>query len=137
VGVIHFDTSFLIDLQLELLREKPGGAFALIESLDEGELLAVSVHALSELRIGAEKARQPLKEHEALDQLVAGFLPVYPDQRFAAVYARAWVASHRGKRVVPVMDLLIATAAMVEDAPLVTRNVKDFSRIPGLRVLSY
>ena len=32
------------------------------------------------------------------------------------------------------MDLLIATAAILEDAPLVTRNVKDFSRIPGMRV---
>jgi predicted nucleic acid-binding protein len=35
------------------------------------------------------------------------------------------------------MDLLIGTAALLEDAVLVTRNVKDFSKIPGLRVLSY
>ena len=35
------------------------------------------------------------------------------------------------------MDLLIATAATLDDAPLVTRNVKDFSRVPGLRVLRY
>jgi predicted nucleic acid-binding protein len=35
------------------------------------------------------------------------------------------------------MDLLIATAALIDDAPLVTRNVKDFSRVPGLRVVGY
>jgi predicted nucleic acid-binding protein len=35
------------------------------------------------------------------------------------------------------MDLLIAAAAIVDDAPLVTRNVKDFSKVPGLRVLEY
>jgi predicted nucleic acid-binding protein len=35
------------------------------------------------------------------------------------------------------MDLLIGTAALLEDAALVTRNVKDFSKIPGLRVLRY
>ena len=35
------------------------------------------------------------------------------------------------------MDLRIATSAIVEDAPLVTRNVKDFSKVPGLRVLEY
>jgi predicted nucleic acid-binding protein len=35
------------------------------------------------------------------------------------------------------LDLLIGTAALLEDAALVTRNVKDFSKIPGLRVLSY
>jgi predicted nucleic acid-binding protein len=35
------------------------------------------------------------------------------------------------------MDLLIATAAILDDAPLVTGNVKDFSRVPGLRVIGY
>ena len=35
------------------------------------------------------------------------------------------------------MDLLIATAALVDDAPIITRNVRDFSRIPGLRVVGY
>jgi predicted nucleic acid-binding protein len=35
------------------------------------------------------------------------------------------------------MDLLIATAALVDDAPLLTKNVKDFSRVPGLRVVGY
>jgi predicted nucleic acid-binding protein len=35
------------------------------------------------------------------------------------------------------MDLLIATSALLDDAPLVTRNVKDFSRVPGLRLLEY
>jgi hypothetical protein len=32
--MIHFDSSFLIDLQRELLRERPAAAFDLIESFD-------------------------------------------------------------------------------------------------------
>jgi len=43
----------------------------------------------------------------------------------------------RNSRPIAAMDLLIATAAILDDAPLVTRNVKDFSRVPGLRVLRY
>jgi predicted nucleic acid-binding protein len=35
------------------------------------------------------------------------------------------------------MDLLIATAAVLDDAPIITRNAKDFSKVPGPRVLSY
>jgi len=35
------------------------------------------------------------------------------------------------------MDLLIATAAVVDGAALVTRNPKDFSRITGLAVVAY
>lgn len=135
--MIQFDSSFLIDLREELAREAPGAAFEFIESLGEGELLAVSVHTLAEIRVGAELAANPLKAHETVDRLVAGFLPLYPDSRFAPAYARLWAATNRDKRVVKAMDLLIATAAIIEDAALVTRNVKDFSRIPGLRVLSY
>jgi predicted nucleic acid-binding protein len=35
------------------------------------------------------------------------------------------------------MDLLIATAAIIDSAPLLTRNLRDFNRIPGLDVKSY
>ncbi len=35
------------------------------------------------------------------------------------------------------MDLLIATAARTHDAPVVTRNMRDFERVPGLDVVSY
>ena len=135
--MIQVDSSFLIDLRVELSDERPGPAFELIESLDAGELLAVSVHVIAELRVGAERLRQPIPEHRELDTFLDGFLIVYPDHRFAAAYARLWVASNRKRRTVPSMDLLIATAAVVENAPLVTKNVKDFSRVPGLRVLGY
>jgi predicted nucleic acid-binding protein len=35
------------------------------------------------------------------------------------------------------MDTLIATSALVEDAPLVTRNVAHFERVPDLRIIEY
>jgi tRNA(fMet)-specific endonuclease VapC len=135
--VIHLDSSFLIDLQRETAAERPGPAFELIESLDAGEILAVSVHVLCELSAGAELAKRALQAHKALDELVAGLLVVYPDDRFATQYARLLAATTRSGRQASVMDLLIATAATIDAAPLVTRNVKDFSRIPGLRVLKY
>lgn len=134
--MIHLDTSFLIDLLRETSRERPGGALDFIESLDPSEILAVSVHVVCELRAGVELARQPLRESEEIDRLLSGLLVVYPDDRFAAEYARLFAASSRTKPVAA-MDLLIATAALLDDAPLVTRNVKDFRRIPGLRVLAY
>ena len=135
--MIQFDSSYLIDLQSELARERPGAAFELIESLDPGELLAVSVHVVAELRVGAERKNNAIAEHRKLDDFLEGFLILYPDHRFATAYAALWAAANRKRRLVPSMDLLIATAAVVESAPLVTKNVKDFSRIPGLRVLGY
>jgi len=135
--VIHLDSSFLIDLLRETVRGRAGGALDFVEALDDAEVLAVSVHVVSELRAGAELSRKPLVEHEHLDRLFSGLLVVYPDDRFPAAYARLLAAIHRSRKPIASMDLLIATAAVLDDAPIVTRNVKDFSRVPGLRVFEY
>ena len=135
--MIHLDSSFLIDLLRETSLERLGPAFEAIESFEADETLAVSVHVVCELRAGAELARLPLREHEALDQLLSGLIVAYPDRRFAPVYGRVMAAAQRNGRSLPAFDLLIATAALVDDAPVMTRNVKDFSRVPGLRVISY
>ena len=135
--MIHLDSTFLIDLEREAARDQPGPAFDFLEGLDPAEIVAVSVHVVCELRAGAELTRRALQTHESLDRLVSGLLVVFPDDRFAAAYGRLLAAMRRGGSQVATMDLLIATAATLDDAPLVTRNVKDFSRIPGLRVLQY
>lgn len=135
--MIHLDSSFLIDLFRETAKERPGPAFDLIESFDESEVLCVSVHVVCELRAGAELARKALAEHEEVDRLLSGLLVAYPDDRFPMTYGRLLAATQRAGRSVAAMDLLIGAAALQDDAPLVTRNVKDFSRIPGLRLLTY
>jgi predicted nucleic acid-binding protein len=135
--VIHLDAAFVIDLLREQARGRPGPALDWIEAADENDTVAISVHVVCELRVGAELARQPVKEHEALDDLLSAMLMVYPDDRFAAQYARTLAALHRIKKTMATMDLLIATAALLDDAPLVTRNLRDFSRVPGLRLIPY
>jgi len=135
--MIYLDSSLLIDLLRETVRERPGRALELMESLDDDEVLAVSVHVVCELRAGAELARRPAAEQTALDRLLSGLLVSYPDDRFAPAYARLLASIERAGRRVAAMDLLIATAAILDDAPLVARHTRDFERIPGLRVLRY
>jgi predicted nucleic acid-binding protein len=136
--VIHLDSAFVIDLQREMARARPDGALDWIESIDPQETLAISVHVACELRAGVELARQPLRELEILDEVIGGLLIVYPDDRFAPLYGRLLASIQRaGRHPVATMDLLIATAALLDDAPLVTRNARDFTRIPGLRTISY
>lgn len=135
--MIHFDTAFLIDLEREWALEKPAAAFEFLEELDDDEVVAISVFGVAELRLGAELARRPDKKHLEIDELLAGWVVVYPGDSFASRFAREAAALRRAGDALPTMDLLIATAALLDDAPLVTRNVKDFSRVPGLRVLSY
>lgn len=135
--MIHFDTTFLIDLERELARERPGPAFAFLEDLEDQEILRVSVFVVAELRFGAELTRKPDKAHAAINDVLEGLLVSYPNDAFATRYAREAAATRRSGVHVPTLDLLIGTAALLDDAPIVTRNVKDFSRIPGLRVLGY
>ena len=94
--MIHLDSSFLIDLQREAAAERPGPAFDLIESFDPGEILAVSVHVVCELRAGVELAKRSLQAQKALDELISGLLVVYPDDRFAPEYARLLAGTVRG-----------------------------------------
>ena len=135
--MIHLDSSLLIDLLRETARDRPGPAFDLMETLDADEILAASVHVVSELRAGVELSRKPLREGEALDRLLAGLLIAYPDSQFAPTYGRLLASMQRSGQRIAAMDLLIATAAVLDDAPLVSRNAKDFERVPGLRVIGY
>ncbi len=135
--MIHLDSSALIDLLRETSHERLGAAFDAFESMDENEVLGVSVHVMCELRAGAELSRKALREHEVLDRLFSGLVIAYPDARFAPTYGRLLAAVERTGRSIASMDLLVATAAIIDEAALLTRNVKDFSRVPGLRVLKY
>lgn len=135
---MHLDSSALIDLLREEGRERPGGAFEALEGLDDAEILGVSVHVVCELRAGAELSKRAIKEHQTLDHLLSGLIVVYPDERFAPTYGRLLASIQRSRgRAIAAMDLLIATAAIIDDAALMTRNVKDFARVPGLRLIEY
>lgn len=132
----HLDTSFLVDLLRESGRRPAGSATSLLNRLGD-EHLQISMHVLCELLAGAELAGRPTVERERVRRLCAGLEVVYPDARFPATYGRLLAALERQGHRIATMDLLIATAAIDAEAPLVTRNARDFSRVPGLEVVSY
>lgn len=133
--MIHLDTTFLVDLQREAVKGS-GPATAFLHA-HGATPLCVSVHVLCELEAGARLARHPERERARLLTLTGGLAVASPDRGFADVYARTYVALERQGRRIPVMDLLIAVAALIDNAPLVTRNTKDFSNVPDLDVLAY
>jgi tRNA(fMet)-specific endonuclease VapC len=65
------------------------------------------------------------------EKFLAGFTTVYFDDRSAGHFERLRDNKKFKRRR---SDLLIACIALAHDATLVTRNVKDFRNIPGLRV---
>jgi len=133
--VIHLDATFLVDLLREA-RRQAGPATAFLETVQDQELVT-SVHVLCELYAGAELSNGPPRERQTI-QKVCGALGIrYPDEKFPPLYGQLLAGLQRSGQTIATMDLLIATAALLDGAPLVTRNLDHFTRVPGLEVLSY
>lgn len=125
-----------MDLLREAWRKKAGPATSLLQEIEREEL-GISVHVLCELYAGAELARAPALERKRVEQLCLGLTIAYPDASFPESYASILAALERAGQRISTMDLLIATAALRASAPLITRNVRHFSRVPGLEVRGY
>jgi len=134
--VTHLDTSYLVDLLREAARGEEGPATARLETLADEEL-GVSVHVACELHAGAELSKNPTRERSRVEALLGPLALSIPDERFPPEYGRLLAELRRRGEPVSTMDLLIATAALIDGAALVTRNVREFERVPGLEVIAY
>jgi predicted nucleic acid-binding protein len=132
--VIHLDTSLLVDLLREAARGKDGPASRFLATVQDEEL-GISVFVACELAAGAAMSTRPAQEKRRVDRLCEELHVDYPDERFPSVYGSLLGSQSRGR--ISTMDLLISTSALVAGAPLVTRNARDFSRVPGLDVIAY
>ncbi len=103
----------------------------LATSPDEVVLSAV---VRAELLFGARRSQQVSGNLAKLEQLFSALVPLPFDARAADQYGllRAQLAA-AGTPIGP-NDLLIAASALAGDLTLVTRNEREFLRVPGLRV---
>jgi tRNA(fMet)-specific endonuclease VapC len=134
--VIHLDTSFLVDLLRENARGSAGPATRRIDALGDEDLW-ISVHVACELFAGAERSDRAPTERQRVAAVCSGLHLAVPDDQFPEVFGRLWASLARRGASIGTMDLLIATAAVCAEAPLLTGNTREFRRIPGLELVSY
>lgn len=134
--MIHLDTSCAIDLIRETRRGENGPATRFVSALDLQEVV-ISLFVQCELFQGVELSQRALQAREEVLRFCRRVSVVYPDERFPQIYAGILSALRRSRQEIGMMDVLIATQALVEGALLVTRNVRHFERVPDLRVLTY
>jgi tRNA(fMet)-specific endonuclease VapC len=114
------------------MREPRGPVGRAIAGRASGDA-SISIVTLSELRYGIDKVAST-RLHTSLEGLL-GYLPVHPFASPADVhYAR--IRAHLERLGTPISpnDLLIAAHALTLDLTLVTANLREFSRVPNLRV---
>ena len=113
------------------------------ESLDtlvtgrEEEPFGISVVTAAELLHGVERAdteERKLRRQAFVEKVIDSF-PIFPfDLMVGRIYARIWAAIARNGWTVGAHDLIIAATAISLDYTIATVNIRDFEKIPGVKV---
>jgi tRNA(fMet)-specific endonuclease VapC len=103
-----------------------------------GSRLALPVAALFELRFGAANSDRPEANARVLEPVLGDGIEILnfdADDAADAGEIRAYLRT-RGTPIGP-YDILIAAQARRRGAPLVTSNLREFQRVPGLIVMDW
>jgi len=130
MGLIYFlDT----DICVHLIRGKTRHLAAHFEALEAGAL-GLSAITVSELRFGADKSSDPERHHTQLSRFLCAFETLNFDSEAAEHYGQIRSALEKQGQPIGPLDLLIAAHARSQRVTLVTHNVREFKRVPGLVV---
>ena len=126
--------AYLLDTNVvsDMVRH-PHGVIAKRISLEGEGNVCTSIIVASELRFGAHK-RNSQQLTRQLD-LVLSAIQIIPFESPADQhYAKLRVYLEEQGRPIGPNDMLIAAQTLALDCTVVTRNIREFSRVPGLKV---
>jgi tRNA(fMet)-specific endonuclease VapC len=128
-----------IDASVFITLERRGLVADDVRSIMAGEGLAIASVTASELLVGIYHAdtREREERRRAFVETILLMLPVIPfDLRIARIHAALAAGLQSTKEFVGPYDLVLAATALTYESPVVTENVKEFKRVPGLTVLA-
>jgi len=130
------DTTFFVDVLRGDVRDNPT-AEEYIDDLDAAGTGRVSSVTVMELWEGVHLADATATERGRVEQLLEGIYEL-PFDRDAAMLAGELSAAlvSRGESIGE-GDVMIGATALVNDEPVLTRNVEHFDRINGLETHAY
>ncbi len=115
-----------------LIKRKPMHVVDKLRTFDPGKV-AVSSITVAELHYGVSKSNQPDRNREALAEFLLP-LEVLPfDENASYHYGDIRNTLEKMGNVIGSMDLLIAAHARSLSLTLITNNLREFERVPGLR----
>lgn len=125
--------SYLLDSNIIIagIRGEPRALLNRLAGLAPSRLFLSSL-VQAELLYGAEKARHGAQARAALSVFVDGMAAAPFDDADAEAYGRIRAAMERKGASIGAMDMLIAAQAVARGLVLVTDNLREFRRVPGL-----
>lgn len=125
------ETTFLIDLQREVGRKRVGPAEKFLED-HSNFLLYITFTIAGELAAGIS-----MRDRSKWEDFLKPFyvLPWTTDVSWE--YGGTYRYLSENGLLIGSNDLWIAATALVFQIPLVTRNLRHYQRVPGLKLISY
>lgn len=99
-----------------------------------GKGVCISVITLAELKHGVFKSDRVEKNAENLEKLMQTISVLPYENACAEEYGKICAHLQKSGTPIGIMDMLIAAHAKVMDYTLVTNNVREFERVPGLKI---
>jgi tRNA(fMet)-specific endonuclease VapC len=133
--VIHTlaDTSFLIDLMLD-----DASAIEKAQELERaGIAISVGASTIFELYVGVSFSKKAQKERSKIISTISGMPQLPLDNESAIAAGLIYGEKRRSGATIDPEDAMLAGISKVRDDPVLTRNVKHFSNIEGVKVESY
>lgn len=126
---------YLLDTNIciYIIKKHPPSIVSKFNLHAEGDI-GISTITLSELNYGVEKSQHKQKNKAALAQFILPLDIAFFDEDAAESYGK--IRAHleiRGALIGP-LDMMIAAHALSLDSILITNNVKEFARVPHLKI---
>ncbi len=125
------DTNFLIALERETRKSQLGPASQFLVSTAAGRFCITPVIA-GEMACGSS-----LASRQAWESLLLPFQMLPHDAEVAWHYGSIFRTLSTVGKLIGTNDLWIAASGLAYSLPVVTRNVDEFRRVPGLQVVAF
>jgi len=119
-----------------LIKKKNPRVLSKFNTYAVGEI-AISSITVAELQFGIQKSQFSSQNQRALEQFLVPLASVSFDDRATSVYGKIRATLERQGIAIGSLDMLIAAHAISLNATLITNNVKEFSRIEGLKLANW
>ena len=115
------------------IKRNPRRVFDRLRSQEIGDV-GISAITFSELQFGVANSSDQEQNGIALTEFVAPLEVADYTAEIADVYGSIRALLKKRGRIIGPLDLLIAAHALRLETTLVTNNVREFGRIPGLKI---
>ena len=127
--------TYLLDTNIciYIIKKKPTIVFEKFQSIIPGNI-GISSITLAELQYGVSKSAFPDKNQNALQQFLIPLEIIDFDHSAAIYYGKLRSQLEKNGAPIGPLDMLIGAHAQSLKAVLITNNLKEFTRIEGLKV---